>query len=352
MTVHHDSYDVVTILKSKQRMSNTLKEQFRDKTLNRLQERLRLVDKHVIAELKMTSRATKIYEAFDKQQMAAAIDVVKKLKSINFGGLTALAQARDAAIADVTKVLSGSKSTGLIRRIVDLFSDSKENPLVDALAYSDALKNFFDQFTQYVIALGTDLDDEATLGAIVTGKSAEDVEDLSSVNALEGDAKKKLGDLQNVIIRGLKPSGTLAAVGKNWIDKYLKGKKGLKQLASDIVKMKLKDLKAISENVSSSMKNAEAVGQAAAGAAQQGTLGTTQSTGSEPTQQTGASAGSKSSKPGTVAPGAQVPGTTNDNSSKLAQAVFNDIRSDFDDVDEKTVMSVLQTLASNNKLKQ
>lgn len=329
-------------------MSKSLKEQYNTKQMNELNERLRIIDRHVIAGLENDRKAARIYEAFDKQQMTAAIDIVKKLKAIDFGGLTALSQARDAAIADVTKVLAGSKSTGLIRRIVDLFSDSKENPLVDALAFSDALKNFFDQFTQYVTALGT-TDEDATLGAIVTGKTDEDVEDLGSVGALDPASKNKLADLQKVIVNGFKPSGALAAIGKNWIDKYLKGKKGLRQLANDIVKMRLKDLNVVSNNVTTSLKNVEAVGQAAAGAAQQGTVGTTGSTGSAASKASAATTGTSSSKSGSVAPGAQVP---DQGAEKLARAVYDDIKGDFDDVDEKTALAVMRTLASNGKLKQ
>jgi hypothetical protein len=302
----------------------------------------------VITELKWDVRERLILEAFDKQQMAAAIDIVKKLKAINFGALTSLAQARDAAVSDVTAVLGGGGSQGLVRKIVNLFKSNKENPLVDVLAFADALNNFFAQFSQYVTALGGEAGGDQTLGTIVTGKSPDELEDLGAIKALGGEEKKKLAELQRVIVNGLKPEGALANIGKNWIDKYMKGKTGLGALAKDLMKMTVKDLNAISTNVTSGLKNAEAVGQAAAGAAQQGAVGTAGTTGPTAAGAAEPSAGSKGTKSGAKAPGAQVAGGGGEGA---ARKVYDDIRADFGDMDEKTVMAVLTTLADNDKLK-
>lgn len=281
----------------------TLKERYEIKQVNQLQERLESID-GLVSEIVRDERSRMIFEAFDKQQMAAAIDIVKKLRAINFGGISSLSKARDVAVADVTKVLGGDKSQGLIRKIINLFKDQKENPLVDVLAFADALNNFFGQFTQYVSALGGK--DDQVLGSVVTGKEPNELTNPGALSSLNPEEKKKLGALQNVIIKGFKPEGVLANIGKNWVDKYLKGKEGLKQLANDMLKMKLKELNAISASVTNSLKNVEAVGQAAAGAAQQGSLGTTGSTGSEVSTASSAEQGTKSSKPDVVAPGAQV----------------------------------------------
>lgn len=330
-------------------MARTLKEQYRTKQVSLLKERLVSIDRLVIVEQRISPSDRLILEAFDKQQMTAAIDIIKKLKAIDFGSLTSLAQARDAAVSDVTRVLSGDKSQGLIRKIVNLFKSEKENPLVDVLAFSNALHNFFTQFSQYVSALGTGQEDQ-TLGTVVTGKSPDELTDLNAIKGLGGAEKKKLADLQKVIINGFKPEGALANLGKNWIDKYLKGKKGLQSLARDLLKMSVKDLTALSSNIVSNLKNVEAVGQAAAGAAQQATVGTTTSTGSNVSGSTEAGQGSKGTKSGATAPGAQVAGQGS--SDALARSVYDDIKSDFDNVDEKTVLSIMTTLAHNNKLKQ
>lgn len=331
-------------------MAGTLKEQYEAKQVRRLQERLGPIDRKVMSELKWDARDQLIFEAFDKQQMAAAVDIIKKLKAIDFGALTSLAQARDAAVNDVTKVLAGDKSQGLIRKIVGLFKSDKENPLVDVLAFSQALNNFFGQFSQYITALGGGKDDQA-LGTIVTGKSPEELADLNAIKGLGGEEKKKLGDLQKVILNGFKPEGALANLGKNWIDKYMKGKKGLQMLAQDMLKMSVKDLTNIGTNVTNSLKNADAVGQAAAGAAQQGAVASTGSTGAGATGSAEAGQGSKGTKSGAVAPGAQVAPGAAGPGDDVAKKVYDDIKADFEGADEKTVMSILQTLAHNGKLK-
>lgn len=326
-------------------MARTLKEQYEAKQVRRLQERLGPIDRRMIIEIQEAAFDHLILEAFDKQQMAAAIDIVKKLRTLSFGALTSLAQARDAAVADVTKVLAGDKSQGLIRKVINLFKNQKENPLVDVLAFADALNNFFGEFTQYVSALGGEGGADQTLGTIVTGKSPEELADINAVKGLGGEEKRKLGELQKVIINGFRPEGALANIGKNWIDKYLKGKKGLQAIAQDMLKMTVKDLSVISTSVTSGLKNVEAVGQAAAGASQQAAVGTTGSTGSNVSGSTEAGVGSKGTKSGAKAPGAQVAG------DDIAKKIYDDIKADFEGADEKTVMTILTTLAQNGKLK-
>lgn len=338
-------------------MAQTLKKQYEARQVRRLQERLNVVDRHVITELRIDPRDRLIIEAFDKQQMAAAIDIVKKLKTIEFSALNSLRAARDAAVADTTKVLSGSAEKGLVRKIVGLFKSEKENPLVDTLAFASALNNFFDQFVQYVSALGGVQDTagggpkkggDQTLGTIITGKSADELGDVLSVGGLGGEEKKKLAEFQKVIINGLKPEGALAKIGKNWIDKYMKGKKGLQQLANEMMKMTVHDLDAVAKSVSAGLKNASAVGQAAAGAASQAAVGTTGGTGPEVAQATGSAQGTAGTKDAAKAPGAQVAGG---NAAASAKKVYDAIKSDFEGMDEKTVLSILTTLADNDRLK-
>jgi len=286
-------------------MTSTLKENYELKRVSKLKNRLTRIDNKIMIENK---RDRLIYEAFDKQQSAAAFDIIKKLKTINFGALTSLAQARDAAIADVTKVLGGKNKNGPIRTIINLFKDEKENPLVDALAFSSALKNFFEIFAQYVTSLNP-TDKNQTLGEFVTGQDQENIDFLQNTKTMNSDQKEKLADLQRVIIKGFSPeaSGALAKLGQDWINKYLKGKKGLQLLAKDLMKTKINDLFAISSSVETSMKNVEAVGQAAAGAAQQGAVGSTGTTGTSSSGSSETSTGTSGTKSGATAPGAQVP---------------------------------------------
>lgn len=327
-------------------MRPTLRTQYESKKISVLKEKLERLDSDVLRE-------SAILEAFDKQQMSAAIDIVKKMRAIDFKGLTSLASARDAAVADVTKVLSGGQDQGLIRKIVNLFKDNKENPLVDTLAFANALNNFFGQFSQYVSAMNSDSkNNNVTLGTLVTGKSSDELDDLGSISGLGGDEKKKLADLQKVIVNGFKPEGALANIGKNWVDKYLKGRKGLQQLAKDMLKMTVKDLNVISASVTNALKNADAVGDAAAGAASQGSTGSTETTGTIAATSTGTTSGtSGTKKSGVKSNGGQVSSKASDKASAIAKKVYDDIETDFAGEDKDKVMSILNTLAYSGKLK-
>jgi hypothetical protein len=328
-------------------MAITLKEQHRVKSLKK---KLLEIDRKVVSEVKENTRELMILEAFDKQQMAAAVDIIKKLKTLNFGSLTTFAQARDAAVADVTKVLSGDKSQGIVKKIVNLFKDKKDNPLVDVLAFSDALQNFFEQFSQYVTALGGD-DDSQTLGTAVTGKSADELADLSAVKGLGGEEKKKLAQLQKIIVNGLKPQGALANIGKNWVDKYLKGSGGLRSVAKELINMSVKDLNAIAKNVAASLKNTDAVGQAAAGAAEQASVETTGTTGTEKSGSTQSTTGSSGTKSGATAPGAQVAKQGRFSDKEQFKDFVASYQKKLKDVPEEQVAKVIDALRAGGQLK-
>jgi hypothetical protein len=268
-------------------MARTLKERYEAKRVQNLKERLKPIDRKITESI--DNRDKLILEAFDKQQITGAIDIIKKLKAINFGALQSLASARDLAVGDVTKVIGGGGGGGILKKILSVFKNHDENPLVDALAFSSAMKHFFEQFSQFMTALDTN--DNQTLGMAISGSD---------------DPSKGQSQLQQVIVKGFKPDGALASAGKNWIDKYLKGKKGLQQLAKELVNVTIGDLNSISTSVVGGLKNADAVGQAAAGAAQQASVQSTSTTGAEQAKSTEPSAGTVETKPGTVAPEPQV----------------------------------------------
>lgn len=334
-------------------MAKTLREQYEAKKVKSLQERLVPIDKKVISELRWSENDQLIYEAFDKNQMNQAIKTVKQLKTINFGALGSLAAGRDAAVNDVTSALAGSSSKGLIRKIVGLFKSGKENPLVDSLAFCDALNNFFGQFSQYVTALGGENQDQP-LATIITGKNPDELDDLTSIQGLGSDEKKKLKDMQNVILKGFKPNGTLGKLSKNWIDKYMKGKKGMQQLAKDLLKMTPKDLNVIGNSVAGALKNAEAVGQAAAGASQQATTGSNPSAGTKSANSTQPEQGTSHTKSGDAMPGAQIPPNVapkgNTNNLDVKQ-VTNHIKSAMENIGVPNVDVLVKMLSKLNVLK-
>jgi len=315
----------------------TLKEQYAVKTLK---TKLRKIDENMLLE----GPDRLIVEAFNKQHMAAAIDIVKKLKSFNFGSLSSLSSARDAAINDVTAVLAGDKNVGIVRRIVNLFKNRKENPLLDVIAFADAMKNFFEQFTQYMTTLSSD--DQQTLATVVTGKTPEELRNAETITGLAGEQKKQLQNLHKIITNGFKPSGTLANVSKNWIDKYLGGRGNLKQLAGQMMAMKVSELKQIAVNVSESLKNVGAVGQAAANASTQETITSTGSTGSEPTKSPEQAQGTADTKAATAT--GTTPVTA---SSEASQKHYDAIKNQLTGVDQNTAMAVINALAGAGRLK-
>jgi hypothetical protein len=334
-------------------MARTLKEQYVAKKLQNLQSRLHDVDKRVISELKADPRDRLIMEAFDKQQMAAAVDIIKKLKALKFGNLDVLASARDAAVSDVTKVLSGDKSQGMVRKIVNLFKGDKENPLVDTIAFANAMKNFFDQFTPYIDALAAGKEDQ-TLGTLVTGKSPDEVGDIEQATKNVGtETKKKLGELQKIILNGFKPEGALANLGKNWIDKYLGGRKGLQNLTQKMMTMTVKDLKTVAQGVSGQLQNTDAVGEAMAGAAEQGAVRSTGTDGGEQTAATKQTGGPEQTKKGGVAPGPQVAakaGSRLDDPGEMKDFVAS-YQKKIKDVPGEHVAKVISALKSGGQLK-
>lgn len=312
----------------------TLREQH---DIRSLQKKLRRIDENLITE-----EADKIIlEAFNKQDMAAAIDIVKKLKTFNFGSLQILSSARDAAVNDVTAVLAGDKNVGIVRKIVNLFKGHKENPLIDVIAFCDAMKNFFDQFTQYITVLSSD--DQQTLATVVTGKTPEQLRDAETITGLAGEQKKQLQNLYKVITNGFKPNGTLANVSKNWIDKYVGGRGNLKQLAQQMMAMKVGELKQVATNVSGSLKNVEAVGQAAAGAASQETTTATSTNGSEAPKTAQPGQGTEETKPATAT------GTTPVDAG--VQKTYDMVKDKLENVDQKTALTVINALAAAGRLK-
>lgn len=328
----------------------TLKERYESKQIEDLSARLPVISESMRED-------ALILEAFDKAQMAAAIDIIKKLKTINFNQLESLKQARDVAVNDVNRVLGGQRDksgTGVIRTIINLFKnkDDKDNPLIDALAFSSALNNFFSVLPEFIDAnlTGSETSDDESFGKALVGLEPSEI---STISGVESDKKKKLQDISNVIINSLKPEGTLAKVGISWLNKYMKGKKGLQSLANELIKMSVKNLKALSSNITSTLSNVNSVGQAAVGAAQQAAAPTTKTSGSEQTTSSQASTGTKVTEPGTKAPGGQV--VVKGGSSKRATDIIKTLTDIKDEtgtpIPPNAIKAIVNSLDSKGMLK-
>lgn len=262
-------------------MRRTLKE---TRQLNMLKAKVESIDKR----LPKSAGERLLTEKFDQQEMKLAIEMVKRMKSIDFGTLNVLKSARDEAVQDVVKVMGGNTGMGLVRRIASFFTGKEENPLVDFLAFAEALHNFFGQMNGFIGSLATGVEgaDEKTVQELMTG-AGEETDIVAAVKQASPDAKKRVQQLQTMIIKGLRPEGALQAIAKNWVSKYLKN--NLKGLAQDIMKTKVGMIKKISESITQQLSNASDVGQAAVTASAvatketQPSIGTEKAAGTEPT---------------------------------------------------------------------
>lgn len=321
----------------------TLKQQYKQKLfINELSERLSKADEKLQLVIEENKKIDLILEDFNQEQMKQATDLLKKLKSINFSNLEILTKARDAAINDVTAALSGSEEKGLIRKIVTLFTNKKENPLIDAIAFTDAIQNFFSSFSQYANSIAGS-ETEKTVSELITGKTKDELEDLQSVNKLGSEEKKKLDNIKNLIYKGFRPEGKLANISKNWIDKYLGGKKGLDTLANQIISMKAKDLKSVINTTTETLKTVDNVGQAVAAASEKSATPSSPTTGSEETTTTSSTQKTKSTSKQTAEKPATVQATSKEEKIKLAAAALKKAK-----FNQETVKKVITTLVKNN----
>lgn len=328
----------------------TLNERYRRKQVAQLKERMDSRDV-LIEQL--------ILEKFDKETARQATLVIKALNSLDFGaaGLKTLAAARDAAVQDANRALGGKSNQGVLRRIIGLFKDGGAgNPVVDSIAFANAVSNFFETFNEYLegykgkVQAGGGDADEMSVQQLVTGVSPDQASVADAAAAAEGDAKENLKLLQQVITKGLKPDGALAQVGKTWQKKYLKNNWG--QLAQDIMQAKVGEVQKVGKESMAALKNSSAVGQAAAGAQQVATKATSGTTGTEKTgstEQTSGTVPGEASKE-TAETGESTPGGGNV-ADKVIQRLEKANISGQLDIPQGQVQALVQILAKLGHLK-
>jgi len=316
----------------------SLKQKYAKKLLTEsISERISLADKKVLKALNENKKLDLILEKFDQQQMAQATDLIKKLKSLDFSKFKTLSQGRDKAISDVTAALSGQGS--LVKKIIGLFSSEKENPLVDSLAFTGAMYNFFSTFSQYVKSIAGE-DTDKTLMELVTGKTEDELGDISAVSGLGQEEKKKIDNIKKLIARGMKPEGKIINFSKNWIDKYLNGKEGLETLSDEMLKIKVKDLQAVIADTTNSLKTVNSVNDSVANASEKQTTPTSSTTGSEKSTTTSTSQSTKPTSPSSA--------SSTKNTQNKAQQVAAVLKKAK--LDQGTIKKVVTTLSKNNLL--
>lgn len=271
-----------------------------------------------------------ILEKFDKETMVQATRIIKSLKGLQLDVVPALAAARDLAVLDANKVVSGKSDQGLIRKMLNVFKQGDENPLVDSLAFCDALVNFFELFVPW-------------LDANKTGDTSGTTQEL--VNELVDDEKT----IEDLIVKGLRPEGVFASIGKTWQKKYFKN--NYRQLAKEVMVSNIETIEELGKNIVNSLSNSQAVGQAAMGASEVAnknstpTSGTQQTSTTEKTSSTGVTEPTKPANKTGQSPAEQKKAIAK------AKEVYEEIENDFGDLDPETVQRVIAVLAYNDSIK-
>lgn len=291
-----------------------------------------------------------LLEAFNQQTVDEAVHIIKALQSIDFStaGMKSLASARDTAIQDVDSIVSGQSQRGIVQRFASMFTkNADKNPLLDVLAFCDALRNFFIGLAKYVDARKTGIDNpnDKLLKNIVL-KNAE----TPSIESMTND-KKQLKMLQDLIINGLKPEAYLKKVAsKAWQQKYIKNKYA--DIAKDVMNSSVGNIEKIAADINEKFENVSTIARNAlnAGGATSknsvGTTGTQQATGTQP------GASSNVSEP-TANTGR---GGTNDTEAKktavnTASELYKTLHDRFGDIPEETVKKVIAILAYHDNVK-
>lgn len=186
-----------------------------------------------------------VTEALDKEQVSAAISAIKTLRKIDFGQLTTMATARTKVVEAAVKAIGEQK--GLMDKIKGFFKRGGDNPIVDSLAFVSSATVFFGDLSGFIGAVGDD-DDQTVMQAITPSGGTE-------ASFIESQKKSKPAkDLYRIVAKGFEPEGELQVAGKGWVDRYLGGKKGMTQLATEILKMKVGDLKKLASNIEAALK--------------------------------------------------------------------------------------------------
>lgn len=326
----------------------TLREQYELKRTHQLQRKLIMLDERI------GHTHDTLNEAFDKQQMAAAADILKKLNALNFDKLEKLNSAKKAAIHDVEDVIGGG-GKDIIRTIANVFKKAigkeqlQDNPLTTALAFVDGIKTFFEQFNAYIEARYSGNDDKMLI-QLLTNDASEEIDTLKIAMANK-DVKKNVDDLQKIVYAGLKPDSPLTKLGQNWLTKYLGGKSGVNTLFQQLIVIPIKNIKMLAAEIKSNFKNIESVGNAAVKAATTSATSSTEPTTSEPaaiTSKTSATATTptKTTTSGEGSLSQEKPKTSAADVSKIAKVISGKMNVSYEDT--KKIVSYLN---KNGKLR-
>lgn len=216
-------------------MTGTLREQYRAKQLNNLQERIKKIDQVLLFEKRTAHLLIEAMDEEDLQKVSAIIDKLRRLKRPE---LPVLTKAIEQAEAEINKYTAGGpivKAWGKLKGLVGI-----DNPIVKVTTFASALEKGFSQIPQILKNNGIDLkalrgaDLNQSLATYVaqktgakktgeksdvemakssfTGKQVEGVErQLSEANV---EITGKLKDIVNQLRTALSPGGIFGAFKK------------------------------------------------------------------------------------------------------------------------------------------
>jgi len=293
-----------------------------------------------------------ILEAFSKDLMKQATEIFKSLQSIKFSqaGLKSLAAARDSAVHDVDSVLSSKSDTGLIKKFISLFKQS-QNPLIDAFAFCDALKNFFEDFSTYIEAKKTGVDnpEDKTLKELIVGST-----DQTTISGITDD-RLRSENLRDLIIKGFQPDGAMKKLSKNWQKKYIKS--NFSEIAKDLMNANVGKIEEISKEIVEKLSNVSEIAKSLTGAQNTAAKQTFQTSGTEQTNVSQPTGSSNISDPSSSKATAGADDVVNKLSASKKQAVktanelYASMEDKFGNIDSETVRKIIAVLAWHDNIK-
>lgn len=249
-------------------MTGTLREQYRARQLNSLQERVKKIDQALLLEERTARLLIEAMDEEDLQKVSAIIDKLRKLKRPE---LPILTKAIEQAEAEINKYTAGgpiAKAWGKLKKLVGV-----DNPIVKVTTFASALEKGFSQIPQILKNNGVDLEalqgadlnqSLATYVAQKTGakktgekSDAEMAKSPFTGKQVEGQLREanveitgKLKDIVNQLRTALSPGGIFGAFKKV---PYADGA----ALAQELVQAPLKVFSLVSKTINQGTKAAE-----------------------------------------------------------------------------------------------
>lgn len=192
-----------------------------------------LKQRHSLKELdkRLSGVSMLITEDLDRNTLIAAIDVIKRLNSIDLSAVPALDSARDEAVSTASDAAAGIDRRGTGTKILDLFRGQR-SPFIDALALAAALRSFFPLLEKFV-------------SAVASKDGAEAPGDVPLNQIL--NSERLVAGIRNVVEKGLKPDGRFARLSKDWRKRFLTASND--EIVDQIMDMSLQQVKDVTKAV-------------------------------------------------------------------------------------------------------